>query len=170
MNENEEKKNGCCQESGAVCDCKQKNKQGERILCEEEVREIYRNLIAGKDSVETLRPMSEDSAFREALLEEDKAYSDFCNRVECYAKERGYQLKDLSLFAKGMMHMSATLNALTDKSASKLASIMLQGVNMGVISITKIVNKLHDEGYRCALAEEMLEMLKHNAEEMKAFL
>ena len=168
MSENNEFKNnvncGCCDE------CDAQNEQCEKILCEEEVREIYRNLVAGKDSVETLRPMSEDSAFREVLLEEDKAYSEFCNRVECYAKRQGYQVKDLSLFAKGMMHMSATLNALTDKSASKLAEIMLQGINMGVISITRIVNKLHEEGCRASLAEDMLDMLKHNAEEMKTFL
>ncbi len=165
MNEQKECKNACCEKNN------QKNSlRGEKVLCAEEVREIYRNLVAGKDSVETLRPMSEDSAFREVLLEEDKAYSEMCNRVECYARERGYELKDLSLFAKGMMHMSATLNALTDKSASKLASIMLQGINMGVISITKIVNKLHEEGNSAPLAEDMLELLKHNAEEMKTFL
>ena len=142
----------------------------ERKPCEEEVREIYRNLTAGKDSVETLRPMSADSAFREVLLRQDKDYSDLCARVEGYAAENGYDLKELSPMAKGMMHISASLNALTDKSSSKLASIMLQGIDMGVISITKIVNKLHKEGASCPLAEEMLDMLERNALEMRKFL
>lgn len=164
---NENKNNQC---GNANCNCDVKEKCEEKVLCEEEVREIYRNLMAGKDSVETLRPMSEDSAFREVLLRQDQAYSEFCSRVECYANDHDYKLKDLSVFAKSMMHMSASFNALTDKSSSKLASIMLQGINMGVISITKIVNKLHDDGCSCPLAEDMLEMLKHNAEEMKNFL
>lgn len=169
MNENKNNQSGNCKkESGSGCAVKERC--GEKVLCEEEVREIYRNLVAGKDSVETLRPMSEDSAFREVLLRQDQAYSEFCSRVECYANDHDYKLKDLSVFAKSMMHMSASLNALTDKSSSKLASIMLQGINMGVISITKIVNKLHDDGCGCPLAEDMLEMLKHNAEEMKSFL
>ena len=162
MNENKETiKNDFCRTT--VC-------TEERKPCEEEVREIYRNLTAGKDSVETLRPMSADSAFREVLLRQDKDYSDLCARVEGYAAENGYDLKELSPMAKGMMHISASLNALTDKSSSKLASIMLQGIDMGVISITKIVNKLHKEGASCPLAEEMLDMLERNALEMRKFL
>ena len=162
MNENKETiKNDFC--GTTVC-------MEERKPCEEEVREIYRNLTAGKDSVETLRPMSADSAFREVLLRQDKDYSDLCARVEGYAAENGYDLKELSPMAKGMMHISASLNALTDKSSSKLASIMLQGIDMGVISITKIVNKLHKEGASCPLAEEMLDMLERNALEMRKFL
>ncbi len=162
MNENKETiKNDFC--GTTVC-------TEERKPCEEEVREIYRNLTAGKDSVETLRPMSADSAFREVLLRQDKDYSDLCARVEGYAAENGYDLKELSPMAKGMMHISASLNALTDKSSSKLASIMLQGIDMGVISITKIVNKLHKEGASCPLAEEMLDMLERNALEMRKFL
>ena len=162
MNENNEIKRDCCC-NATVC-------AEERKLCEEEVREIYRNLMAGKDSVETLRPMSEDGSFREALLRQDKEYSELCARVESYAADNGYDLKELSPIAKGMMHLSATLNALTDKSSSKLASIMLQGIDMGVISITKIVNKLHKEGAGCPLAEEMLDMLERNAVEMRKFL
>lgn len=162
MNENNKTKRECfC--GTTVC-------EEERRLCKEEVREIYRNLMAGKDSVETLRPMSEDGAFREVLLRQDKEYSDLCARVESYAAENGYDLKELSPMAKGMMHLSATLNALTDKSSSKLASIMLQGIDMGVISITKIVNKLHKEGAECPLAEETLDMLERNAIEMRKFL
>ncbi len=162
MNENKETiKNDFC--GTTVC-------TEERKPCEEEVREIYRNLTAGKDSVETLRPMSADSAFREVLLRQDKDYSDLCARVEGYAAENGYDLKELSPMAKGMMHISASLNALTDKSSSKLASIMLQGIDMGVISISKIVNKLHKEGASCPIAEDMLDMLERNALEMRAFL
>ena len=163
MNENKEIK---IDSRVATCGVKEK----EIKLNEEEVREIYRNLTAGKDSVETLRPMSEDGAFREALLHQDKEYSEMCARVEGYAMENGYDLKELSPMAKGMMHLSATFNALTDKSSSKLASIMLQGINMGVISITKIVNKLHEEGEKCPLAEDMLDLLEKNAVEMRKFL
>lgn len=163
MNENKEIK---IDSRIATCDVKEK----EIKLNEEEVREIYRNLTAGKDSVETLRPMSEDGAFREALLHQDKEYSEMCARVEGYAMENGYDLKELSPMAKGMMHLSATFNALTDKSSSKLASIMLQGINMGVISITKIVNKIHKEGEKSPLAEDMLDLLEKNAVEMRKFL
>ena len=169
MNENNENQNACCCGRND-CGCDVKEKPQEKVLCEEEVREIYRNLTAGKDSVEILRPMSEDDAFREVLLEQDQAYSEVCSRVEAYATERSYKIKEISPFAKSMMHMSATFNALTDKSPSKLAEIMLQGINMGVISITKIVNKLHGDGFTCPLAEETLAMLKRNAEEMKRFL
>ena len=94
MNENNEIKLEGCE---TICGVKEKIIK----LNEEEVREIYRNLTAGKDSVETLRPMSEDGAFREVLLRQDKEYSEMCSRVEGYAMENGYDLKELSPMAKG---------------------------------------------------------------------
>ncbi len=142
----------------------------EKVLCEEELREIYRNATAGKDSVNILLPMSEDRNFRDALLNQGKKYDEFISRIEEYADENDADLKAVSPFAKGMMQMSATFDTITDKSPSKLASIMLEGINMGEISIIKIVNKLNKCGKKCPLASDMLDFLKDSAEEMKKYL
>ncbi len=140
------------------------------ILCAEDVREIYRNTTAGKESIEILRPLSENEGFRNVLTREDKEYTDFAQKIEVYATENGIDIKEVSPFARGMMYISAILNTVVDKTPSKLASVMIQGINMGEISILKIINKLADDGKQSPLCEDMLALLRKNKEEMSLFL
>ncbi|MBO5304815.1 MAG: hypothetical protein J6A99_03970, partial [Clostridia bacterium] len=62
------------------------------------------------------------------------------------------------------------VNTISDKSNSKLSEIMIQGINMGIISTTKIVNKIEDENKDCPYARRLLDLLSKNLEEMKLFL
>ena len=68
------------------------------------------------------------------------------------------------------MHFTTAINTLKDKSNSKLAEIMVQGINMGIISIMKIINRLSDEGRSNQYADKMLAVLQENLNEMKLFL
>lgn len=135
-----------------------------------ELREIYRNAAVGKESIKILRKMSEDRGFRNLLLKQYDAYAEIAGEMEAYAAENGVELSSPSAFAKGMMYLTAKMNALGDKSSSKLAEIMIQGINMGIVSLTKIVNKLSDEGRSNKFAEDMLNLVRGNLEDMKLFL
>ena len=150
-----------------LSDCKVANEDN---INKEELQEIYRNAVLGMESVEILRPISNDRGFRNLLLKQYRRYSTVAKEMELYAAERGEDLNDPSLFAKGMMHFTTAINTLTDKSNSKLAEIMVQGINMGIISIMKIINRLSDEGRSNKYADKMLELMQENLNEMKLFL
>lgn len=158
-----------------------KNEEAERILRESvtirpeevnraELQEIYKNAVLGMESVEDLRPLSSDRGFRNLLLKQYGRYAAVARDVELYAAEHGVELNDPSLFAKGMMKMSTTWNTMRDRSNSKLAEIMVQGINMGIISIAKVINRLADEGRTNEYADRMQRLLQENLNEMKLFL
>lgn len=145
-------------------------KETELNLGKDELQEVYRNATVGMESVEILRPLSSDKGFRNILIKEYKCYSQIAKDIELYAEENNIELDEPSLFAKGMMYITTTVNTLKDKSASKLAEIMIQGINMGIISLIKVINKASDEGRENSFAEAMLKVLQNNLEEMKLFL
>lgn len=173
----------CCQNNGekvAVCEregcknkecaCGERERESYPERDYEEMQEIYHNALAGMDSVEILRPISKDRSFRSLLLKQYKEYSQIATEMEKEAKVRGAELKKPSFMAKAMMYMSAKVSTLKDKSSSRLAEIMIQGIDMGIISVTKVVNRLEAENRTNVYAQKMADILAKNLEETKAFL
>ena len=168
----------CCQNSGAKtvvcerenkeCGCGERERYPERDY--EEMQEIYHNALAGMDSVEILRPISKDRSFRSLLLKQYKEYSRIATEMEKEAKARGAELKKPSFMAKAMMYMSTKVSTLKDKSSSRLAEIMIQGIDMGIISVTKVANRLEAENRTNEYVQKMADILAANLEETKAFL
>ncbi len=164
------------------CDCqceqqkeevKAKKRSDCRCSCEideEELQEIYHNATLGKVSIEIVRPMSKDRTFRDMLSRQYDGYDSISKRMEEYAALRGVALKDPTGFARGMMYCTTMVNTMTDKSSSKLSEILIQGINMGIISLTKISNKLGNERKSNEFVDAMSDLLQEYLSETKAFL
>ena len=62
------------------------------------------------------------------------------------------------------------MKTLTDSSNSKIAELLLQGVNMGIIEGRKILNKkkINDEVEK--IVSEYVTMQEENVEELKKYL
>ena len=160
------------------CSCREKrerlmkevNECDATKVTEEELREVYKNACTGKESVEILKAFSSDKGFRNLLIRQYNEYSSLANDIELYADKLGYRLEKTSVFAKGMMYFTTAVNTMKDKFDSKLSEIMMQGINMGIVAMTKLTNKLSDENRSCDLANALLDLLKKDLEEMKMFL
>lgn len=135
-----------------------------------ELQEVYQNALLGKQAVENLRPISKDRGFRNLLLKQYKEYSAIAKEIETYADSYGVQLNNINIVNRSMMYLSSVFGTVGDKSNSKLAQMMIQGINMGIISITKLINKKEEEQENVDFAEKMLQLLQDNLEEMKLFL
>lgn len=136
----------------------------------EELQEIYHDAVLGKISVEILRPLSQDRTFKNLLTKQYDGYAKISRKMENYAQTCNVELKDPTSFAKGMMYCTTMMNTVKDKSNSKLAEIMIQGINMGIISLTKISNKLENEGKTNDLVNEMSDLLQEYLSQTKEFL
>lgn len=134
------------------------------------LQEVYHNAMLGKYAVENLRPLSSDRGFRNLLLKQYKEYSAIAKEIEVFADKTNSDIKDVNVFSRGMMYFTTMMNTIGNKSNSKLAEIMIQGINMGIISLTKIINKKSDEEESHTFAQKMMEVLSKNLEEMKLFL
>lgn len=140
------------------------------VPSEIDLQEVYKNAFTGKESVEILRSFSADKSFRNVLIRQYKEYAALAKDIELCANRLGYDLKKTSFFAKSMMYVTTAINTLTDKSDSKLSEIYIQGINMGIIAMTKLINKLNDENKTLPYANSLLSLLQKDLEEMKLFL
>lgn len=146
-------------------------KEGEEMkISEQDLQEVYKNTSTGRDSVDILRSFSANKGFKNILIRQYKEYASLGKEIEMYANKLGYDLQKNSFLAKSMMYVTTAVNTIKDKSDSKLAEIMIQGIDMGIIAMTKLINKNSDEDKTCSFAESLLALLQKNLEEMKLFL
>ena len=69
-----------------------------------------------------------------------------------------------------MTWSSVEMKTLTDTSASKIAELILQGVNMGIIEGRKILNKKKINDEVSEIIEEFVGMQEKNVELLKEYL
>lgn len=164
-------------------DCQTRNEKLQKIIqeCEEEMntpmqnpngcmQEIYKNAKLGMSSIEILRPFSDDRGFRNLLMRQYSEYNALAKEMEIYCTNHNIELKGNNMFNKIMMFITTSLNTLKDKSNSKLSEIMIQGINMGIISTTKVQNTLSDTNAHNQFADKMMLLLQQNLEDLKLFL
>ena len=137
---------------------------------EADLQEVYKNAFTGKESVEILRSFSANKGFRTILIRQYKEYASLAKEIELCANQLGFELKKTSFFARSMMYITTAMNTINDKSDSKLSEIYIQGINMGIIAMVRLINKLSEENKSLSYANALLSLLQKDLEEMKLFL
>lgn len=122
---------------------------------------IYQNAQMGCVSIEHVIDISEDPVFIKFLKKQKHGYESICDKVIKLLNKNDSLEKGLSYFTKIKTYLLINAQAITDKSTSHLAEMILIGSSMGVIDTVKNINKYKD------LDSEYLNLLKelHNYEE-----
>ncbi len=135
------------------------------------LQEVYKNATVGMQSIEIVRPMVKDKALKSILFRQYNSYKALAKELELQAATEGYDLRSATFFSKVMMYSGLIMNTISDRSSSKLAEIMIQGLNMGIISLVKVKNSL-DPAAKVDLtfADKLMDMLHNNIEALKPYL
>lgn len=173
---------GCCCHGSDEQEFTSRSERMEQVMaeCEQEsgekkndhwcIQEIYRCARLGAISVEVIKPFVNDKGYRSLLLRQYSEYNALSKEIEVYCTKQNIEIKGSNPMNKFVMFMTTAANTLRDKSNSKLSEIMIQGINMGIISITKVHNWLSDNGKRNDYADRMMFLLQQNLEDLKLFL
>ncbi|MDE6281089.1 MAG: hypothetical protein K2M15_04770, partial [Oscillospiraceae bacterium] len=99
------------------------------------------------------------------------AYAMLQSAAGSLLQARGEPPKGLGPVAKASSEMMSTMKAMTDRSASNIAEMMIQGSTMGVTKSLRTIRdcNVKDDGVR-RLADKLLKTEQANIEEMKRFL
>ena len=104
--------------------------------------EINKGACMGMDAIDDILDKVEDKELKKELKREYDAYKDISKRIEeIYPKYNEGEPHETSTMNKIMTDMMLNMKTMTDTSNSKIAEILLQGVNMGIIEGRKILNK-----------------------------
>lgn len=108
--------------------------------------EVNKGSTMGMDAINYVLDKVEDMNFKKVLDVEYNKYRNISNRVNeiynNYTTEK--EPHKTSAMAKMMTWYGVQMNTMNDKSNSKIAELLMQGTNMGIIEGRRLLNNHHD--------------------------
>ncbi len=143
----------------------------EDVRYEEFLNKIYENAHMASEAIDMLLPKVENEDLSNELNEEKAEYGKFCDGCIKLLEESGKKPKSQNPLSKLGLWSGIQLNTLTDRSDDKIAEIMIQGNDMGVVDITRLLNEYDnlEEKYK-NLAESLVSFEEESTQIMKDFL
>ena len=148
---------------------KEKKKSSEEFF----LGEIYKTVKMGAESIINLLPSVKDDSMRSIMTLQLDGYEKYAARAATALEERCCEAREENLFTRVSAKMGMAINTMIDSSVSHIAEMMIQGSNMGITEMTKLLNDYVSEE-RCAdavrLAREVVAFEEHNLEMLKRYL
>lgn len=123
------------------------------------------------DAIKYIIDKVEDKKFKKVLKEQYNQYNKISEEVNKLYEE--YSKKDpheTSTMEKAMTWSSIKMQTMNDNSNSKIAEMLLQGTNMGIIEGRKILNNKNLDKKIHKLIEKFVSMQEECVENLKEFL
>ena len=133
--------------------------------------EISKGACMGMDAINIILEKAEDEELKKTLKLEYNKYKDIHKRIEeVYSKYDSDEPHKTSTMNKVMTWYGINMRTLTDHSTSKLAELLLQGTNMGIIEGRKVLNNKNLDKEVTNLIDEYVTMQEDSVEKLKTFL
>ncbi len=132
---------------------------------------IYKNVKMGADSIINLLPKVKDDGLRSAMTMQLDGYEKYAARAQQEMEARGANAKEESLMVRACARMGMAFNTMLDSTTSHIAEMMIEGSNMGITDMTKLINSCKtQDGEATRLAREIILFEERNLEMMKQYL
>lgn len=135
------------------------------------LNELNKGIKMGMDSISNVAEKVQDDNFKQDLKYQYDKYNDILNNVNNQLSNYDDFPKELNPMQKAMGWMSVKMNTIADKSNSKIAEMMLQGTNMGIIEGIKLKNEFPDLNNSVeSVLDEFIKFQQDNVEQLKKYL
>ena len=132
------------------------------------LNQVNQAIKMGMDSISNVSEKVQDSRLKDELLFQYDKYNEILNEVNDELTNYDDFPKDLNPMQKAMGWMGVEMNTLTDKSNSKIAELMIQGTNMGIIEGVKLLNHNPDtEQHIKDILNKFIDFQQNNVEQLK---
>lgn len=155
------------------------NNSGDKMKKEEKQKinkdvldELNKGCVMGMDALRNILDKVEDKRFKKVLEDEFDKYKDVHRRIEekyeDYSRE---EPTETSAMNKAMTSMMTEMKLMNDNSDSKIAELLMQGTNMGIIEGKKLLNhKEHLDKEVESILKDFIDMQENSVETYKKFL
>lgn len=132
---------------------------------------IVENARMGADACEQLLGRTEDIEMRRELMLQRQQYSESARDAETRLYDMGVRPQPKDRLARMGMWMGMQINTISDRSASHIADIVIQGATMGVVEITKARNSYTEADAEAqGIAANMVTKQQEAIDRLKNFL
>ena len=134
--------------------------------------ELNKGCAMGMDAIKDILEKVEDAEFKKVLEDEFDKYKEMHHRIEKkYSEFSKEEPTETNAMNKMMTAMMTEMKLMTDNSDSKIAELLMQGTNMGIIEGKKLLNhKEHLEKEVESILKEYIEMQENSVEIYKQYL
>lgn len=133
--------------------------------------EIHKGAYMGMDAIHFILDKVEDDGLKEELDREYNDYKTIASKIEeVYPKYNDDKPHETSAMNKAMTWYGIEMKTFMDKSTSKIAELLLQGVNMGIIEGKKALNNKEIDKEVADIIDEYVSMQERSVEALKKFL
>ena len=134
-------------------------------------REIVRNTAMGAQSIDNILGYIECEKLKNLVLMQKEVLEEFYSKAEAELGES--ELKDAKTHPvqQAMLKAGVRINAGFDNSNSHLASMLIDGYNMGITSVQKCLNELNRDGVEVPqLATDLMKTYDKNIKALRPYL
>ena len=132
---------------------------------------IVENGRMGEDACAQLLTRTEDMELRKELMQEKENYAAAARDAESRLCDLGAKPHPKGPMARMGLWMGMQMNTAMDQTSSHIADIVIQGLTMGVIELTKARNTCPDADAEAhGIASNLITKQQDSIERMKAFL
>ncbi len=135
------------------------------------LNEVHKGAKMGMESIDTIADKTEDVNLKKVLTSQYKEYKKIYDNSEILLAKHDGTPEDIPPMQNVMTWMGIQMNTLTDTSNNKLADLMIQGINMGIIKGNEILNHEKDMPNETKkLVTDYVALQERNLDEMKKWL
>ena len=144
----------------------EKNKNEVNVL-----DELNKGACMGMDAIDFIMDKVEDKGLKKEIDREYQEYKKIVDEIkELYPEYSEKEPHETSTMNKVMTWYGIEMRTLLDESTSKIAELLMQGTNMGIIEGRRLLNhKSTDENIN-RLVREYVDMQEQAVENLKKFL
>ena len=133
--------------------------------------EIHKGACMGMDAINFVLDKVEDDKLKKVLEAEYNQYKDISKDIEkIYPKYNNDKPHETTFMTKAMTWYGIEMKTMNDKSNSKIAELLLNGVNMGIIEGRKILNNKNINEEVREIIKTYVEMQENSVEVLKQYL
>lgn len=132
---------------------------------------LYQNTSMAISALSVIIPKTKDTKLKGELQAQLDNYHNQSEQIRKDIYALNSEPEDISMMAKKTSDLSITMSTLTNKSTGHIAEMMIQGTNMGVIDINKLLNQTQsiDENVKTQ-AQNILSSEQQYIDRLKSFL
>ena len=133
--------------------------------------ELNKGACMGRDAIHFILDKVEDDNLKEELNNQYNKYKDITDKIgKLYPEYSSKEPHETNAMNKVMTWYGIEMKTLFDKSTSKIAELLLQGTNMGIIEGRKLLNNNDTTEEIHSLVQEYVDMQEDAVEKLKTFL
>lgn len=135
------------------------------------LEEIYKTTKMGLEATQLIIPKVHSKQLRQKITNQESDYQDIAAKAKQMLREDGRMPKPERAVQKAVLRGSIRMNTMLDQTPSHIAKLMINGTTMGIVDVTKHLNRFDGADTEVKkLAEDYIINEQKNIDELKKHL